>query len=45
MPRKGRRRMVGKWATVEQEAREEDLAALQRELHAIQRRARKAAAT
>lgn len=44
MPRKGRRRIVGKWATVEQETREEDLTALQRELHATQRRDRKAVA-
>jgi hypothetical protein len=32
MPRKGRRRMVGKWAAIERAAREKDLQTLQQEL-------------
>ncbi|MET8364110.1 hypothetical protein ABZU53_11130 [Micromonospora sp. NPDC005194] len=38
MPRKGRRRLVGKWAAVAQRLREAALEALRRELHAEQRR-------
>jgi len=40
MPRRSRRRMIGKWARVEQEQREAALAALQRELRAAWRRLR-----
>lgn len=37
MPRKGRRELLGKWPLVEQVIREAALAALQKELHSIQR--------
>jgi len=37
MPRKGRRRMVGKWAVIEQEIRERSLALLQQQLRRAQR--------
>jgi hypothetical protein len=37
VPRRSRRRIVGKWERVEQEAREEELAELERELHGERR--------
>lgn len=37
MPRRSRRRIVGRWEQIEQDAREEELKELERELHGEQR--------
>lgn len=40
MPRRTRKRCVGKWEQIEQQAREDELRELERELHGEQRRGR-----
>lgn len=45
MPRKGRRELLGKWPLIEQMIREAALAALEKELHALQRANRRQTST
>lgn len=41
VPRRPRRRIVGRWEQIEREAREEELKELERELHGEQKRDKK----